>query len=54
MLISDQVIKYPSPYIVGFPALAPAFHAYPELIAGGASFMFPNIFRISLNKITSC
>ncbi len=22
-------------------------HAYPELIAGGASFMFPNIFRIS-------
>ena len=22
-------------------------HAYPELIAGGASFMFPNIFRLS-------
>ena len=32
VLISDHNKANPSPYIVGFPAFAPAFHEYPEMI----------------------
>ena len=32
VFISDHNKAKPSPYIVGFPAFAPAFHEYPEII----------------------
>ena len=32
VLIRDHNNPNPSPYIVGFPAFAPAFHEYPEIM----------------------